>query len=126
MHNSSAKINERVKEANFKRSWVFSTQLSQQTIGQHNAYDVTKSQTATPMQGATWMISYGDGSGAAGNVVTDTVNIGGATVTKQAVEMATALSQSFVQDTNNDGLVGLAFSKLNTGKQTSPIVLFLE
>ncbi|KAF2103514.1 aspergillopepsin A precursor [Rhizodiscina lignyota] len=94
--------------------WVFSTSLSQQTIGQHSAYDPTKSNTVQPMQGATWQISYGDGSGAAGTVVTDQVNIGGATVTTQAVEMATALSQSFVQDTDNDGLVGLAFSKLNT------------
>ncbi|KAF1985062.1 aspergillopepsin A precursor [Aulographum hederae CBS 113979] len=96
--------------------WVFSTQLSQQTIGQHSAFDATKSQSFAPIQGATWQISYGDGSGAAGIVGTDVVNIGGATVTKQAVEMATAISQSFVDDTNNDGLVGLAFSTLNTVK----------
>ena len=68
------------------------------------------------MTGATWQISYGDGSGAAGVVGTDTVNIGGATVTNQAVEQATAVSQSFVQDMMNDGLVGLAFSQLNTVK----------
>jgi len=94
--------------------WVFSTQLSQQTIGQHAAFDASKSTTFTPMQGATFQISYGDGSGAAGNVGMDVVNIGGATVTKQAVEMATAISQSFVDDTNNDGLLGLSFSQLNT------------
>ncbi|KAG7138836.1 putative aspergillopepsin A-like aspartic endopeptidase [Verticillium longisporum] len=61
-------------------------------------------------------ISYGDGSGAAGNVGTDVVDIGGATVTRQAIEMATALSASFVEDTANNGLMGLAFSKLNTVK----------
>lgn len=66
------------------------------------------------MKGASFQISYGDGSGAAGNVGTDTVNVGGATVTAQAVELATAVSKSFVQDTNNNGLLGLAFSKLNT------------
>jgi hypothetical protein len=94
--------------------WVFSTKLSANTVGQHTAFNPTNSTTFKTIQGATWSISYGDGSGAEGIVGTDTVNIGGATATKQAVELATALSQSFVQDTNNDGLVGLAFSTLNT------------
>ncbi|EKG16708.1 Peptidase A1 [Macrophomina phaseolina MS6] len=96
--------------------WVFSTQLSQQTIGGHTAYDSANSTTFEPMNGATFLITYGDGSGAAGNVGLDTVDIGGATVTKQAIEMATAVSQSFIEDTNTDGLVGLAFSKINTVK----------
>lgn len=96
--------------------WVFSTALSQKTIGGHTAYNPKNSSTFQNMQGATFLITYGDGSGAAGTVGLDTVDIGGATVTKQAIEMATAVSQSFVQDTNTDGLVGLAFSKLNTVK----------
>ena len=37
----------------------------------------------------------------------------------QAVEIATSVSQSFQQDTNNDGLVGLAFGTLNTGELSS-------
>jgi hypothetical protein len=76
------------------------------------------------MQGATWSISYGDGSGAAGTVGMDVVNIGGATATRQAVELATAVSQSFARDTNNDGLVGLAFSQLNTVKPTKQTTFF--
>jgi len=103
---------------------VFSTKLSKTAIGQHTVYDPTKSQTFQQIQGATWSISYGDGSGAAGIVGTDTVNIGGATATKQAVELATALSSSFTQDTNNDGLVGLAFSKLNTVKPQQQTTFF--
>jgi hypothetical protein len=67
------------------------------------------------MQNAQFRISYGDGSGAAGTVGTDTVTIGGVVVKNQAVETATQVSQSFVEDVNTDGLVGLAFSKLNTG-----------
>jgi hypothetical protein len=76
------------------------------------------------MQGATWSISYGDGSGAAGTVGLDVVNIGGATATKQAVELATAVSQSFVSDVNNDGLIGLAFSQLNTVKPQQQTTFF--
>ena len=90
--------------------------LPQASIGQHSTFVAQKSTTFKQLQGSTWSISYGDGSGAAGMVGTDTVNIGGATVTNQAVEQATAVSQSFVQDMANDGLVGLAFSKLNTVK----------
>ena len=98
------------------RSWVFSTELDAKTIGQHTAFDPTKSTSFKKVNGAQWKISYGDGSGAAGVVGMDTVTIGGVTVQNQAVELATAVSQSFVQDTNTDGLVGLAFSKLNTSK----------
>jgi hypothetical protein len=98
--------------------------LSAQTINQHNAFVPQRSTTFQPMQGATWQISYGDGSGAAGTVGTDTVNIGGATVTKQAVELATAISASFSQDVNNDGLVGLAFSQLNTVQPTPQKTFF--
>lgn len=96
--------------------WVFNTQLPRAAIAGHMAYDPTKSPTFKMIQGASFSISYGDGSGAAGNVGTDTVSIGGVTVENQAVEMATSVSQSFIQDTANNGLVGLAFSKLNTVK----------
>jgi hypothetical protein len=106
------------------KRWVFSTSLSKQTIGQHTAFNPTKSTTFKALAGSTWSISYGDGSGAAGTVGLDTVNIGGATATQQAVELATAVSQSFVSDTNNDGLVGLAFSQLNTVKPTKQKTFF--
>ncbi|KAK2624479.1 hypothetical protein QTJ16_006429 [Diplocarpon rosae] len=104
--------------------WMFSTQLNAQSQSGHTNFDPTKSTTFKMMAGASWSISYGDGSGAAGNVGTDTVNIGGATVTSQAVELATAVSASFVQDQNSNGLVGLAFSKLNTVKPTQQKTFF--
>lgn len=46
----------------------------------------------------------------------DTVDIGGATVEKQAIGLPTNVSASFAQDPDSDGLVGLAFSQLNTIK----------
>lgn len=94
--------------------WVFNTELAANAQVGHQNYDPSKSNTFKSIPGATFSISYGDGSGAAGIVGTDTVDIGGATVTGQAIELATAVSQSFIQDTNSNGLLGLAFSKLNT------------
>lgn len=96
--------------------WVFNTQLRPQATTGHTLFDPTKSDTFQMLSGASFLVSYGDGSGAEGNVGTDTVNIGGATVTKQAIELATAISTTFVQDTMSNGLVGLAFSELNTVK----------
>jgi hypothetical protein len=96
--------------------WVFNTQLSAAANMGRTPFDPTRSQTFKMIQGASFSVSYGDGSGAAGNVGTDTVDIGGATVAAQAVELATSVSRSFVRDSSSNGLVGLAFSKLNTVK----------
>ncbi|KAI1653755.1 acid protease [Daldinia decipiens] len=105
--------------------WVFNSQLSAAATQGHTIYDPTQSKTFALMKGASFQISYGDGSGAAGNVGTDTVDIGGATVTKQAVELATAVSRSFVDDANSNGLLGLAFSQLNT-VQPAPQKTFFD
>jgi hypothetical protein len=104
--------------------WVFNSQLATASQTGHTVFNVAKSKTLKMMQGASYSISYGDGSGSAGNVGTDTVNIGGATVTSQAIELATAVSASFVEDTQSNGLVGLAFSKLNTVKPVQQKTFF--
>lgn len=63
--------------------------------------------------GETWSISYGDGSGASGTVYEDSVTVGGATVTSQAVEAATSVSSEFVSGVS-DGLLGLGYESGNT------------
>ena len=47
---------------------------------------------------------------------TDTVSVGTTSVPGQAVELAQTVSAQFQQDTASDGLLGLAFSSINTVK----------
>lgn len=93
--------------------WVFNTQLSPAETAGHTPFDPAKSKTFKPLKGESWEITYGDRSQAAGNVGLDTVSVGGATVPSQAVELATEISDSFVEDVNSDGLMGLGFMSSN-------------
>ncbi|KAI0596209.1 aspartic peptidase domain-containing protein [Biscogniauxia sp. FL1348] len=104
--------------------WVFSTELASRYQSGHSVYSPSKSSTAKKLSGASWDISYGDGSGASGDVYTDVVNIGGVSFASQAVEAASTISTQFTEDTNNDGLVGLAFSSINTVSPTSQKTFF--
>ncbi len=79
-------------------------------------FDPDKSKTFKPLDGQRFSIKYGDQSSASGIVGIDTVNIGGAEVAEQAVELATKVSGHFIEDLNSDGLVGLGFSVSNQGK----------
>jgi aspergillopepsin I len=100
--------------------WVFSTlqpedQRKNRVI--NRVYDTTSS-SATKLKDHTWKISYGDRSGANGQVYLDRVGVGNFSVDKQAVQAASSVSKAFSDDAHNDGLLGLAFSKLNTIKPT--------
>lgn len=52
--------------------WVFSTELPAASQSGHSVYNPATSTTKKLLSGYTWSISYGDGSGASGNVYTDT------------------------------------------------------
>lgn len=104
--------------------WVFSTELSSSEADGHTLYNPDDSSTAQELNGYTWNITYGDGSGASGNVYTDTVTVGGIAVSGQAVELAEQVSSQFSQDTANDGLLGLAFSSINTVQPQSQTTWF--
>lgn len=84
----------------------------------HTVFDSSKSSTFKTQEGSTWEISYGDGSSASGSVGTDDVNIGGVVVKNQAVELAEKMSAQFASGAG-DGLLGLAFSNINTVKPKS-------
>lgn len=91
--------------------WVFSTETS--NPGSHSLYDPSSSSSSQLLQGESWKISYADGSNCSGDVYSDSVTVGGLTVENQAVESAQQVSQQFASG-DSDGLLGLAFSSINT------------
>ncbi|KAI5927252.1 eukaryotic aspartyl protease [Camillea tinctor] len=104
--------------------WVFSSETPQIQVAGQATYNIGQSSTAQLVDGASWAISYGDGSSSGGSVYTDVVSIGGVTVERQAVESARNVSQSFTQRPDTDGLVGLAFSSINTVKPNQEKTFF--
>lgn len=104
--------------------WCFSSELPTAEQRGHSIYNPSQSSTSKLKSGYSWSISYGDGSTASGNVYTDTVKVGATTVTGQAVELAQSISTQFQQDTDNDGLLGLAFDSINTVSPTPQKTFF--
>jgi hypothetical protein len=80
-------------------------------------FNPSKSTNFKVLSGYKWNITYVDGKSASGIVGTDIVTVGGTSVSGQAVEIATHVSSSLVSSTF-DGLLGLAFSSINTGTTT--------
>jgi hypothetical protein len=96
--------------------WVWSTSLPKSITAAatgHTIFDPSKSSTFKKSAGSKWKISYGDSSSASGTVGTDTVSIGGLTITNQAIELSSKLSAQFQQGAG-DGLLGLAWGSINT------------
>lgn len=66
------------------------------------------------MDGYTFDINYVGGVGASGIVGTDVVDIGGAIVPNQAIELANTIGSGRV-NVDGDGMLGLAFKEGNSG-----------
>ncbi|KIX08226.1 uncharacterized protein Z518_02882 [Rhinocladiella mackenziei CBS 650.93] len=94
-------------------TWVFNTNLPASSQQGHTIYDPNQSPTFQNLDGE-FNITYGDSSFASGPVGVDEVDIGGATVAAQAIGLPDVVADSFVTDSAANGLVGLAFSSLNT------------
>ncbi|KIW33826.1 uncharacterized protein PV07_00645 [Cladophialophora immunda] len=106
-------------------TWVFNTNLPASAQQGHTIYDPNQSPTfQNTLQGSTFNVSYGDGSSASGPVGVDEVDIGGATVSAQAIGLPDNVADSFVTDSASNGLVGLAFSQLNTIQPTQQKTFF--
>ena len=105
-------------------SWVYSSELPTTQTNGHDIYDPFKSTTSKQLVGYTWNITYGDGSASSGDVYTDTVSVGATIFNNQAVELAQSVSEQFQRDVNNDGLLGLAFSSINTVRPTKQLTFF--
>ncbi|KAK3052044.1 hypothetical protein LTR09_006998 [Extremus antarcticus] len=94
--------------------WVYNTGMSSGLTSGHAVYNPVQSSTFTKYNGGTWEIQYGDGSTAKGTVGFDTVTIGGVVAQKQCIELAEQVTGTFLEDSDTDGLLGLAFSVINT------------
>ncbi|PSN75003.1 aspartic protease PEP1 [Corynespora cassiicola Philippines] len=101
--------------------WVFSSLQKTSELSGHDYYKVDPSKE---VKGASWNISYADGSGASGKVYADKVVVGGVTAASQAVEAASRVSAQFTKDKDTDGLLGLSFSVLNTIKPKQQTTFF--
>lgn len=94
---------------------VFSSELGQSLQQGHTIFNPSQSSTFKKLPNETWEIEYGDGSTASGSCGSDNVTVGGLTIKNQTVELAEQVSQQFAQG-KADGLLGLAYPKLNTVK----------
>ncbi|TQV92655.1 endothiapepsin precursor [Cordyceps javanica] len=98
--------------------WVFSTDTQKSQTNGQTLYQPAKSSSSKLLQGFKWGIRYGDQSNSSGIVYQDTVKVGTASVTKQAVESAQHVSSQFTNDADSSGLLGLSYDKGNTVSPT--------
>lgn len=80
----------------------------------HALYNPQRSRSYKAIENSRFTMNYGDSSWAYGKLASDTVSIGGASVHNQVFGLPTNVAGTFTADTNTNGLVGLAFSSINS------------
>ncbi|KAK0384430.1 hypothetical protein NLU13_8516 [Sarocladium strictum] len=98
--------------------WVYSNESSPYQSLDHPTYVPTSSAEFLPNYN--WSIKYAFGQSVSGVVFRDTVKAGPLTAHKQAVQAATVIPFEF----DSDGILGLAFSAINTVQPVKQKTLF--
>lgn len=79
----------------------------------HDVYNPNSSSSAEPL-GKTFMVEYGDGSMATGDLYTDTVSLAGCNANAQTLGVASLYSYGFSSENfGADGLMGMAFESIS-------------
>lgn len=94
--------------------WTFSTDTYRPLVRGQTLYRPRASSTSSLLEGQSWQIRYGDGSGASDIVYTDRVRIGDTSVADQAVQAAVQVSEDMSYDSFASGILGMARSSANT------------
>lgn len=105
--------------------WIVSKDIVTETgAKKYHIFDPKKSTSFKKVEGATWKMTYGDGTTANGTVGTDIVQVAGIDVHNQAIELPSQASLGFITP-GIDGLVGLGF-RSNNGVKPSPVSTLVE
>ncbi|OAX82431.1 hypothetical protein ACJ72_03211 [Emergomyces africanus] len=102
--------------------WVFSSQQPLAERASHDYY--TPSPGTLPLSGFSWEVYYGDGSVAKGNVYIDTISIGDVVSPLQSIQACQKVSETFIFDSNVDGILGLAFPSVNNVRPEKQLGFF--
>lgn len=92
-------------------SWVFSSKFGSLFP---STYNNSISNTSRLQEGYPWSNCYGDGSCVAGDVYTETVNVGGIVVNNQTIGVAKEVN--YPGTTHLKGVLGLSFNKNSMSK----------
>ncbi|PGG98732.1 hypothetical protein GX51_06662 [Blastomyces parvus] len=120
--NVAGKIMNMVLDTGSADLWVFSSQQPLAERSSHAFY--TPPPGKLPMNGSSWEVNYGDGSFASGNVYIDRVSISDVVSPSQSIQTAQKVGETFIVDSNLDGVLGLAFPSVNNVRPEKQLGFF--
>ncbi|KAG6000305.1 hypothetical protein E4U21_005613 [Claviceps maximensis] len=94
--------------------WTFSSDTDPQMVMGQALYNHSLSSTSKLLEGNSWSVRYGDGTGASGLVYEDAVQVGNTHVQNQAIESAVNVTRDMASDSFVSGIIGLAHRSANT------------